>query len=426
MISAISPCKRRWLTLFSVCALSFSTQLAAAKEEPIDLSILEQKVELQQYMSTAQYFTFIAAEKMLSSGNSDIKSGEHMIARKPSALNPNMDLTANKKRGEALVKQGQGKVSQAQAELVALLLEVDDKRVVDNITAQKKFNFTLPSENYDTALEHAVESTLQACWDQSYKHVFFDKIYFIKGDVQTELSATRRNAAYDALVKVDGMHFSVSIPLGLEFKETEDATSYAFQFENSAVFDNNAAVLLAIEIIVPDNSRPMLSMRTLDLQTLQLVSNYTIYLSDAQQLVSEQSDKEKAEQISNNITEAIILRKSTLIDNLSNLASPYHFELTTQGLSPLADALSVQALLTNTLVQNSKVLLIENDFVKRTYINEDADLSKISNTANATIQISKSDAASTYNVTANAHGSSRIIDLGSMELQFPQPEESTE
>lgn len=418
-MTPLSVCFRRHCLVLLACALAFccEARTLTAKDNVVDLSIIERSDELRPLMSRQQRIAMLEAGKMIQSGESDIKTGSYLTQRKPSALKPNEDMKPSIERGKNLIEKGQSKIVQGQRMMVEVLTAVEKHAAAKQAIASKKFNFITTRADYTPALQAAAETILKDCWDADYNHIFFDGLQIVRGDRASKASADLHNAAYDTFIKTDGTRFSVSVPLGLELTQSNDSTDYAFEYDNSAAFKDEKIALLAIEIIAPGNAaNAILWVRALDWDTQQIIASSLTYLSDSGELLPQV--QESPEPVQPSIVEEVLINDANmLIDGLAAIESPYRFEVTTTQID--ANALILQALLSDSILKNSNLTLVDNIYIGRTYLDDDDDSAGLKRTATATIEISPVDnTLNTYMVTTQAHGSERVLEIGTMTLKF--------
>ena len=413
-----------------LCALPLSSQAAPTKEAPLDLSIIEQSDTLRPYMTPQQQMTYANALQIIKQGQSDIRSGENLQAQRPTTLNPNKDLKPLHERGELMVKQGQAKVRLAQQQMIELLTAVQDQQINHQAVTAEKYNFELIEQTYPIAIEQAAMQTLENCRNAGYTNIFYDGLYII-----TELQSSKalpevHNATYDTFIQADGTQFTVKVPLSLKLVKDETTAEYTFRYDNESVFEGEKVALLAIEVIAPGSgSEALLSVRGLDLNTQRLISSVLFYIADASQVLSPTAAApiigvESTTEALNTPTTAVVAPPRTvpvsvmvndpnqLIEKLSSLAAPYLFEIVTIGDSA-AQSVLIADLIKDTLLNNSALLLVESDYIQRSYLGTEA----LSSSATATLTIT-SNADNDYTMIAEAHENDRSLEIGTVTLHF--------
>ena len=409
-----------------LCALPLSSQAASTKEVPLDLSIIAQSDALRPYMTQQQRVDYIEAAQLIKQAESDIRSGENLQTQRPSTLNPDKDLKPIHERGEQLVKEGQAKVRSAQQQMIELLTAVQDQQINNQAVAAKKYNFELIEQTYPIAIEQAAIQTLENCRNSGYTNIFYDGLQIITATQNSKAAPKVHNATYDTFIQADGTRFSVKVPLSLKLVKDETTADYTFQYDNESVFEGEKVALLAIEVITPGTgSEALLSVRALDLDTQRLISSVLFYIADASQVLSPAAAApiiavESTTEATNTPTTTArtipvsvsINDQNQLIEKLSSLATPYLFEIVTIGDSA-AQSILVADLLKDTLLKNSGLLLVEGDFIQRSYLPTEA----LSSTATATLTIT-SNADNYYTMIAKAHESDRSIEIGTITLHF--------
>lgn len=446
MNKPFAPTFRRSI-LLALCVLPLLTQAASTKEAPLDLSIIEQRDVLRPYMTSQQRITYIKAAELIKKGQSDIRSGENLKTTKASRLDPNRDLKPIHERGERLVEEGQATVLEGQKKLVELLTSVQVAMTAHQAIVAKQYNFELSEKDYQAALETAAEETLDNCRDAGYRNIFFDGLRIITEEGSAEPSPQVHNDSYDTFIEVDGTQFSVKLPLGLKLAVDDSTSEHTFTYENESVFEGEKVALLAIELIAPGSgTEALLSVRALDIDSQQLISSVLFYIADASEVLApeteaevvastsevaevvEEATDEEATTVDNTTTVIIeaartipasvtINDSNQMIEKLSGLATPHTFQTVTTG-DTSAQSILVASLLKDTLLKNSTLLLSEGNFIQRSYLPADVDSDAFLNAATATFEITPE--ADSYKITAKAHESGRVVEIGTLTLNLPE------
>ncbi|CAA6677110.1 MULTISPECIES: hypothetical protein [unclassified Lentimonas] len=416
--------------LLLLCTLPLTSQGASSKEAPLDLSILEQRDALRPYMTARQRIAYVEAAKLIKQGQSDIRSGQTLQQQRPSALDPNKDLKPIHKRGERLAEEGQAKIRQGQQQLVKLLSAVQEAKIANQAIAAQKFNFDLvEQDDYATALKVAAKQTLEACQTAGYQNVFFDGLRIVTAEQNAKAGPKLHNAAYDTFIQADGSQFRVAVPLGLQLANSDTSQEYTFQYDNAAAFKGEKAALLAIELIAPSNDQEaLLSVRTFDLASQQLISSVMFYIknaSDALQPDSEPTETTEPTETEVATTEAVrsipasitINNSNQLIEKLAGLPSPYLFETVTTTENP-AQAALIDVLIKDTVLKNSELILVESLFIQRAYLPDGVEAEALSSAATAELSITPNE--DDYTIVAIAYESGRELEIGTIALQLPE------
>ena len=421
----------RQFTFLLLCALPLSSQAASTKEAPLDLSIIAQSDALRPYMTQQQRVDYIEAAQLIKQGESNIRSGENLQAQKPSTLNPDKDLKPLHQRGEQLVEEGQAKVHSAQQQMIELLTAVQARQITNQAIAAKKYNFELVEQTYPTALEQAAIQTLENCRNADYTNIFYDGLQIITAEQNSKAEPKVHNATYDTFIQADGTQFSVKVPLRLTLVKDETTADYTFQYDNESVFEGEKVALLAIEVIAPGSgSEALLSVRAIDLNTQRLISSVLYYIADASEVLSPAVTattigvESTTEATNTSAPTAVVTTprmiaasvsindQNQLIEKLSSLATPYIFEIVTTGDSA-AQSILVADLLKDTLLKNSALIIVEGDFIQRSYLPAEA----FPSAATATLTITST--VDNYTMIAKAHESERSLEIGTVTLHLP-------
>ena len=444
MYQSFTPAFRQFIFLL-LCVLPLSSQAASTKETPLDLSIIKQSDALRRYMTSQQGVAYVQASQLIKEGESDIRSGESLQQQKATTMYPNKDLKPIHERGERLVEEGQAKVIEGQKQLVATLTAVQTKRTANQAVAAKKYNFKLSELEYATALEVAATQTLETCRDAGYKKVFFDGLRIITAALNTKAAPKAHNAAYDTFIKADGTQFSLTVPLGLKLEKDETTAEYTFHYDNSSAFEGEKIALLAIELIAPGNGpEALLSVRTLDLDSQQLISSALFYIADASDVLNphamvasttEAAEPTNAETtleatseepipaaeltaVPRTIPESVTINEQNqILDKIAGLASPYFFE-TAITADNSAQSILLDSLLKDTLLKNSSLLFVESNFIQRAYLPAGVAPETLSSAATAAFVVTQSEG--NYSIAAEAYGSGRVLEVGTMTLSVPE------
>jgi len=315
--------------------------------------------------------------------------------------------------------------------MIELLTAVQDQQINHQAVTAEKYNFELIEQTYPIAIEQAAMQTLENCRNAGYTNIFYDGLYII-----TELQSSKalpevHNATYDTFIQADGTQFTVKVPLSLKLVKDETTAEYTFRYDNESVFEGEKVALLAIEVIAPGSgSEALLSVRGLDLNTQRLISSVLFYIADASQVLSPTAAapiigvESTTEALNTPTATAVVTPPRTvpvsvmvndpnqLIEKLSGLANPYFFETVTTGNST-AQSVLIADLIKDTLLNNSALLLVESDYIQRSYLGTEA----LSSSATATLTIT-SNADNDYTMIAEAHENDRSLEIGTVTLHF--------
>ncbi len=413
MLRSIFRSKAAQLLIILALPLAQPDALLAAKNasqrEPIDHNILAQKGELIPFMTQSQRVDYLKLERRIERGQSNLRSGQVLAATKPSVMDPDRDIRPTIERGKKLILSAKEDIYRAQKEMVDLLKLVTEQKLAQLAVDEKKYDFTLSTASFEEALPMYSQALLETCWELGYETIFFDGA-FIQAPSGTQSAGSEiRNLVYDTLVKIDGTNFSVTIPVDLRLKpETLGNNSKVFDYENASIFEKDQKALLAIELIVPDNSHSaLLSLRAIDMATQQIAAFELVKITDIDSLL----DLEGLE-LKDALPEAIELRdEAQTIDTLSRLGETYSFELNCN-----APTRAVPALLSYTLLQNSNLQITDSEFLKRAYGEALKNPEAWQGMANANFTINEAIEAQSYELLAQANGSERILPAGTLRL----------
>ena len=413
ILSASAHCH---LVIAFSCLFPFSAQSAAPKEKPIDLSIIKQSDALHPYMSFPQRQAYVRAAELVEQGQSDIRSGQNLQLQKPSALDPNRDLKQIHERGERLEIEGQAKINEGQRQLVAILTLVQTQRTAEMAIAAKKYNFDLIEFDYQTALEQAALQTLETCRAADYQNIFFDCMQLVQSEQTTKAPPTIHNALYDTLIQADGTQFNLKVPHGLTLEQDANTGKTSFHYDNVEAFDGEKNALLAIELIAPgEGIDAVLALRAFDIDSQQLISSVLFAITDASNVLNTKAAEPKSITIPTIPDRVSFSDPDQIIDKLAGLKSPYQFEILSANPTN-AHSILVSSLLKDTLFKHSSIILVESDFIQRTYLSADERSNGFLNAATGALSLSPN--GSSYTLTAEAYGSDRTLEVGTITLHL--------
>jgi hypothetical protein len=389
-----------------------------AKEESIDLSILKQTDSLIPYMTASQKIDYIKLSTELTEAQSDLRSGEVLVKSKPSVMAPNQSIKPKIERGKKLIAQAEKQIYKTQAKLVELLHSVEQQQQQQLVVDQKKFNLSLESASVDEALQIYSQKLLEACWNLGYETLFFDGVFILNEEGSQRAEAEIRNKAYDALVKIDGTSFSVTIPVNFKLKpETNGKSTEIFTYENEKVFAEDKKALLAFEwISEKDSSTSLLSMRAIDLSSQLIITEELVKIINAQESVSSKTtsganNSESIDAASDLIPNKIELSEhSGNLDKLAQISPAYTFDMSANAENRIA-----KAMLRYSLLKNSDLQIADSNFIYQAYGSSQALAGTWVGQANAHFSLEKSDDES-YKLNAQADSSPRILSCGTLQL----------
>jgi hypothetical protein len=383
------------------------------KRQTIDLSILEQIDTLAPHMTAQQGIDYIKLEEELTAAESDLRSGRYLAATKRSTMSPNRNIAPTIERGKKLIASSEKKIYELQVQLVELLNTVEKQRIQNAINDQKKFNYSLSSTGLDAAILKHSQQLLEKCWALGYETLFFDGVFISSESATERADAALRNQVYDALVKIDGQTFSVSIPVNFKLKSDTTGTSASiFTYENETIFTEDQKALLVIEwITLKDSQTSLLSFRAVDLATQLIVAEELakIKLQDEESGSATSAEAQAKDLIPQKVE---LGEHSGILDTLANLEPAYIFDLSENPETRVA-----AVLLTHSILANSKMQLTDSNFILRAYGSAldlpDAWVGQ----ANAHLTLTK-DSNESYQLNAQADGSDRILPCGPLMLTY--------
>jgi hypothetical protein len=405
--SKVTDYTRLTLTLLILQAALIAT-IATAEETSADLNILRQADALEPFMTVGQKIAYAKLEAELDSARSDLRSGKHLANTKASSFDPNRDLKPIIDRGKKLVLKSEATINAKLIEMAQFLLNISEKNSRKRAADLTKYDYRLVSSDLNSALVNYSHTLLDACWKLGYETLFFHTAFIRNLKEKQQVSEPIRKLAYDALTQADGSRFSVRIPVDFELNyEKVGQGTEIFSYENSDLFQGEKKALLAIELTVPNGSSTgLLLMHAIDLCTEQIVAHELIKIFDLTEVINSQEEYSQ-----DYYTDMVQLRDpSRTIDVLSQLSTPYTFELAADpSIAP------VNELLTHTLIKNSKLKIVATDFINRSYGKATKERTHWTGSANATISIEMADKEDAYQVNANAN--KRSLSIGMLTLK---------
>ena len=455
--------------LVLVAALVNPAHARPDKPEPVDTSILEERDRLEGLLSPGQRIAVIEAEAKIEAGLSDIRSGEFMIDREPSRLNPDEDLSAVRKRGEALAAEGREKVRTGRQQLVGIFETAENRRVELAARMERKYDFTIPTAESEMPLREPLGAVLQATRDAGYDAIFFDQVFVVSGDGLQRLGSSDRNRIYDLAVELDSTRFTVSVPMSLRLEVAKAGsagkkTGPAFRYDNEAAFEGEAVALLAIEWVpAAKTGAGLLSVRSFDLGNHRLIASEVRSVAAVEQIFPAYADAVARTKASESPTGQTLdasgtktsapemvhanapfselpkhfaLRDKNLwLRQFASLSEPYAFKIAFgMEASPL-EGVFLETLLKHSLNSNAGLVLVEDAFITRAYGGGlDGEATEPLERATARLRIGHaadpaeeaSTASPGYPLSAQERESNRIVEIGFIRLTSGTVEEAEE
>lgn len=391
---------------------------APHNQEPLDLSILEERNTLRQTMNASQRVTLLKLEAAVEKAASDIQSADYLIQTKISAFRDQKEVQEMVKQGEAQKKIAEIELDTAQRELVAFLTNFNSERDAQLAVAAKKFNFTLESTTYEKAFTQSTKSLLAFARTKGYSTVLFDHIFISDRDGTKRISAQARNQAYDTIVDIDGTHFTVSVPQNLKLNESSELT-----FDGAQSYEGKKLALLAIELIDATAEQGLLFMRLLDIQSHEIINHTLIPVSAITPLANTEDEEgseevtmavetEKASEDPLALTQAAplpigaqILDTSMWIDRLALL--PYSFQI----VSATSESLVPQIYLAHAVTTNTDMRIADDGFLQRAYGDTEQTF-----TSQASAELKLSAHGEAHALSALSYNNDRVIAIGTFSL----------
>ncbi|MFP4156919.1 MAG: hypothetical protein ACLFU4_04810 [Opitutales bacterium] len=408
-----------------------------ADSESPDLSILDEKRSLYGLLSSSQRIQFTRAEELVKSGESELRRGEFMVNRGPSKLNPGEDLTEMKAQGERLIEKGRTKINQGQAAMVALLENAREQQASKAPPEDLPYDYTLEIvESYESALEDAASAVFRACWDASYNHIFFDRVFLSDAEATTKAAASLNNSTYETLIELDGTRFSLTLPTDFQLDLKPPEEGWQFSFENSDDFSGERIALLSIEVVEfadeaaveereterPEDDAPeaevddegeveapappvqLLVIQALDLKNLRVLHQELRWIIPEAAAVSGSSVEDSLR----------LIEHEQKIQMLADLPEPYQFRIKTEG-ADRTRSIQLEAFLRAALIEHFPLEMVPLGTLKRAYpAAKNANFEELVN-AHCRLQ-PEADEASRFDLSAVSDKTNRDLPLGTVEL----------
>ena len=389
--------------------LSMSTTDAASTPE-VDFSILKHTEDYLPSFTPEERIAYVQAKKLINDGESEVRSGEYLVNRKPSALNPNEDLGPLKARGKQLVDAGNAKIHQGRVKIVELLESA--KVRVDALTAKAaNRSYQLESKPYADALSHGIDTLLDTCWEKEYSNILYDKVYISSQATTTAADPQRTNDVYDILVEKDGRKFTVNLAQDLGFNIDDETGEAGLSYGNASIHDAAKSALLIIELlpVTTDNQSGLLNLKVIDWQSRVIIASSLVNVSGLELTESEISDFEANNSTETILSTLVLSDPKTVFRIFENLEQPYQFECSVKGTGVSRASLTI---IKESLIQTTKLEFVADSLLRRLYV-ADADADRFQRLASASINISAENENS-YSLSAMDKESGRTLEIGSV------------
>jgi hypothetical protein len=410
-----------------------------ADPEPLDLSILHEKRSLYGSLSASQRIQFTRAEELVQSGKSELRRGEFMVNRRPSKLNPDEDLAPVRARGERLIEKGRIKIRQGQATMVALLESAKEELASNAPPENVPYDYAVEIvESYEPALEDAASAVFRACWDASYNHIFFDRVFLSGAEATTKAATSLNNATYETLIELDSTRFSLSLPTDFQLDLKPPEEGWQFSFENSDEFSGERIALLSIEVVefikeaetdeaetdlpetveaaaemtpeaevqAPVPPIQLLVVQALDLKNLRVLHQELRWIVPKASAVSGSSVEDSVR----------LMEHAQKIQILAGLPEPYKFRIKTE-VADRTRSIQLEAFLRAALIEHFSLKMVPVGTLKRAY--SEAKIENFEEVVNAHCLLqSEANKPTRFDLSAIANETSRTLPLGTVELSM--------
>lgn len=424
MLKNIFTHSLRSIVLACLFTFVINTHAAPKKEAPIDLSIIKERKALALNMEASERIKLLKLEGQIDQAQSDMRSSQFMIDTKPSSFVPKEEAAAINKRGKHLNEDARERLASSQRELVDFLTSVKDEQAIDQAKEAKKFNFSLNTQDYETAFRESTEALLQAARENSYKTVFYDQLFISNKEGTQATSPQARNKVYDTLVEIDGTDFAISVPQGLKIDDSAD--SLQLTFDNIDDYEDDKLALFVVELMEKPTGENLLYFRLLDLHTHEIIAHQLTIVTQVDELLVSQkttvSEKGSEEANVTTATEDAVVQTTApkpvlgganisdtemWIDKLAQQS--YKFEVASASVQSIITS----ALLIHTILENTSMKIVDSNFIARAYGSDETPPAK---QAGAQIMIQEAD--DILKLSARSYSSKHTIQIGTMTLTY--------
>ncbi|MFP4069837.1 MAG: hypothetical protein ACLFVC_06615 [Opitutales bacterium] len=444
--------------LFAVLVLSMQANLLPAQQsEDLD--------QLSRYLTSEQRASLLEAEALIREGESEVTSGRHFAERKPSRLNPKEDTEAIKERGKKMIAEGEAKIAEGEKildELKAKALAQREEAIKQRV---RTYEYSPARLSFDDAIEAAADEVLRAAWDANYEALLYDGFFLTDSETTRRADTTTHNSIYDLLVDLDGTNFTVNVPLDLSLDVDPEDGAYQFTFDNESAFEGKRTALLAMELILgEESSEALLSVAAIDLKTRRVLAQSLRSVTDPAAVVEKAapSDGPEVAKPAGAVSEiplgGVLTDPESSLESMAALETPYRYRIDASKADSTFKSRVLHALLSTLILEHTDINLVDNAFIRRAYVDAAAEMSEsempesesdekpeatdgaaasdeeqdqdsdvtLEDESNAILALFPRDAAASYDLRAKAKDQDRVIDVGVFELTYPADEADPE
>ena len=396
----------------------FVAECARDKQEQLDLSILDRQAELAQRMNRSERLQLAQIESAINQAQSDLRSGQFMTEVKYSPMKPDRDVGAVNKRGKKIIAEAQDSLYANQKALVKLLEGVDTRQKTAQIADETIFDLELDASPYAEALQTACQAVMEASWQKSYEALFFHEPFIRDGDGIRVAGSDIRNEVYDTIVAIDGTNFTLTLPVDFRLKaDTLGNEEAIFAYENASSFERDKKALLVVEIILPeDSSTGLLFVRAIDLATQRIAAAELIKVVDIEKFIATEDIGARTDRTMDQVK---LSGAAGNIQRAANLPEPYRFKLQSNALET-----QMEALITQTLLRNSELFLVDSDFIREAYVADLSDPENWQGLANGRIVFVEADSENTFELGLQVRDNKRTLPAGTATVSTHAADDS--
>lgn len=397
---------RYFMFTLGLALIAAQGNAAKSSKEAIDFSILENKQTYLPYLDADGRIRYLELRNAMEAGQSDIRSGEYLQSRKPSALDPGANIREDQERGKKLVEAGKAKIEAARIEMVALL-EAAKLNFEAAQAAAAKLTYTLPTSTWDLAIDSLAQKLLQVSWQKGYEKILFDGIYISTQATAHPADEARNTQLFNRLADLDGVRYTVSMAKELSY----DADTGQMSHADASLSSGKQSALILAEIL-PLNLEAgcaLLNLKVMDLNSHEIVFSEMSLIEDIKLTEAESLSVDPFSLSIDSASELVISDPNTILRTLQNLPEPYSFECVVQGPGI---SLARKEVIKEALVQKTTLDFVADSMLKRLYQHGSSPASEAA-TADFIIQKDESGA---FQLSAMAQNSDRVLNIGPIEF----------
>jgi hypothetical protein len=357
-----------WLLLAALCLTALSGTLSARtgnnEQEATDRALLERRSELLPKLTSAERTLMAQFEARIEEGQRMIRSSQAYMQTQPSALNPNRDIAADRRRGQQMRERGEALIREGRQGVLEILRDLQ-KRIDEGTFVSPNamtYNLTIPPVRLKDQLPSEIAQVMQQTRQAGVERIFFDTVFAWEGNSFAADYALASDL-YELLLTED----SDRLVLGRAFDPVlQVAEGAAENSRPELTFDNRGPVpsaFIAAEIFQLADGARLLSFRTLDLDSWQQIASALVVLTDS-------ADRGGAA-----ASRAQLFDAEGIIRRFIDLPEPYRFAVLSdfESDSETLDFFKMR-LLQSLLSSRTPLAFGESVFLRNYYLPSDSEL----------------------------------------------------